>query len=127
MPFCIKYGGAAGREWPGFSTTRSDHFELLDKDPERRYQSVAQLRVDLERLRTPSTLCPNLEERSPLRAVPGGSGYRLLFWLPLRLPSMSVESVLICLAVAAQRNPIDCRFAVGEPSHNAKKTILPTE
>ena len=29
--------------------------KLLDKDPERRYQSVRELRVDLERLRTPST------------------------------------------------------------------------
>jgi eukaryotic-like serine/threonine-protein kinase len=32
--------------------------KLLDKDPERRYQAARELRVDLERLRTPTTSVP---------------------------------------------------------------------
>ena len=32
--------------------------KLLDKDPERRYQTARELRVDLERLRTPTTSIP---------------------------------------------------------------------
>jgi len=46
--------------------------KLLDKDPERRYQSTRELRVDLERLRTPSTSIPASRKENTI-AKPAGA------------------------------------------------------
>src|SRR2546429_3936085 len=41
--------------------------KLLDKDPERRYQTARELRVDLERLRMPTTPIPETRDRKSTR------------------------------------------------------------
>jgi serine/threonine protein kinase/tetratricopeptide (TPR) repeat protein len=65
------------RERNASLTTELEHIILkaLDKDPERRYQSARELRVDLERLRTPT---------APITALGASDKARQGIWKTLR-------------------------------------------
>src|SRR5256886_1811436 len=70
--------------------------KLLDKDPERRYQSARELRVDLERLRTPSTsVLESRREKSIARpALAAAVGIAILAAVAFGLDVGGIRSLL---------------------------------
>ena len=71
--------------------------KLLDKDPERRYQSAREVRVDLERMRTPSAPVPeSRRERSIARpALAAAVGIAILAAVAYGLDVGGIRSLLL--------------------------------
>jgi serine/threonine protein kinase len=73
--------------------------KLLDKDPERRYQSAREVRVDLERMRTPSTPVPESRSRRKRSiakpALAGAAGIAILAAAMYGLDVGGIRSLLL--------------------------------
>ena len=97
--------------------------KLLDKDPERRYQSASELRVDLERLRAPSTspmAQPKRKKRVAMPVLTAGVCAVILVAIALGLDLGGIRSRLLGRSQSGQIRSIAV-LPLDNLSHNPEE------